>query len=374
MTEAIELYPGGADLGNAIAAYVVPPAGTVPPAEEVRQRLEAVFAELGRRDQESNDAIAEYIRTCTDWSSYTRRGGSHNHYCIDSHIPHDDGSATYIMIDRKLPRTQQTRPYDPDAEDAAIRQQMLSELSRLTPGTPISEQEIAEFVVDTAATARVTHFSAEAVSCFREEAATGTSLLELLRGRYTLKPVIEYQMCANGVELPFTNPSPSWEGRILTEEVVHSTVMLQGHVGTESADEHIRHARKAARLDAVEARTHGDEYRELQIQYKHATSLTPEKRAEIEARMREIQSGNGAPEGTHVLYWPYTIGPYMNSLVEVANTESDEWGPHVIEALRRNLGETGLYLYEGWASTRALVANHIRQLQLAQLSAQPLER
>src|SRR5689334_22559499 len=118
MTTSVEQPSIRVDIGATVAEYVVPETDVLPPQQEVEQRLETIFATLQQHDQQSNESVASFIRTNTQWYSYARSGGTNNHYVIDTFLEHEDGGVSYIELDYKFPVEPDTdrSPYDRSEE------------------------------------------------------------------------------------------------------------------------------------------------------------------------------------------------------------------------------------------------------------------
>lgn len=356
-------------IGADIARYAAPEGDIMPTQEAVKERLQEAFNALQARDQKHNDIVAEYVRTCDDWSSHTRGGVSNNHYTLDTHILNNDNSAVYIEVDYAFPATG-GEPHSSTEKDSFIRNYMLSLVSTKVGEDPATQQDIIEFVVASSKSARIRHFTPEAVQHLQDQALEGTSLREILRGQYHIKTVVEEVQCATGDKIWTSSRASNWMDKEYIYHISPAGVLLRGEVRAESADDSIASAQTLVAHAAVEDATHGDEYRELFNRYRYDTDASEEERQKMAARMKEIVVANGYPDaffGDAELVATLQI----NGLLGAPQKAKTLWNQNVLRALREGL-QSDMYLYLRSVEARHAAAQTIQALQLAGKAATEL--
>jgi len=355
MSQEMEHPTEYGDLGDVVARRLRGPSGAVPSRESAMARLAELLHEVQRRDQESNDVTAEYIRECQDWSDYTRDGTWNMHYCLDTYIDNPDGSVTYIMIDHEIRKTAgQMRAAR--VTDEEIRQVMLAEIPRLHADEDLDTQDVTDFVVGTAKSAQVTLFKPDAMAYLKDHAVDDTPMIDLLRLNYVSKQVVP--PADESVSLPTRDD-------IYMNEIVHSMVLLQGKIHMRDASELLDEARQIARGTFVESVVHRNEWLELYNRLRYDESVTEPEANDMKARMRQIMDENGYPD-VPFDDWRYVL-PLESLYGDEVDAETEHvWNQEVFDALLANITGNGLYLESEAIGIRIAAARSVDQRRLGQ--------
>jgi hypothetical protein len=328
-----ELEHPSAALGRAIADQI----GSPETVGELRVRLGETFEALRLRDQQSVNAIKQFIQQNDRWSVVEE--GTGDNLMMDAYIVQNDGSVMYIQVFTHHPGV-------------------------------LPDMGVVEYLKKHADQTSVWNYSPKGVEALIFDAVPGQDFIDLLRGMYrrveTLERIPAYGYAPERWDMYGTRrhdplDSLRWDG----EEINGITISLDAEVGTESVDEYIDHAKQRAVTKVIEGRTHGDEYYELHHELDR-TDLTAEERKAVYDRMMEIQALNGYPDAP--LDWRTVIPKWLDMDI-YSREDEDILGEvedvHVVAALRELLVDpVTLYLYERDVRTRSLASNAVRLAEL----------